>query len=36
MILALAEQVRDAGGNLIGVVLTHRRGYIPQFIYRFF
>lgn len=36
VILALAEQVRDAGGNLIGVVLTHRRGYIPQFIYRFF
>lgn len=34
--LALKTQVEDAGGRLIGVALTHRRGYIPGFIYRFF
>ncbi|MGV7240910.1 GumC family protein [Caballeronia sp. M23-90] len=30
----LKVQVQEAGGKLIGVVLTHRRTYIPSFIYR--
>lgn len=34
--LGLKTQVQDAGGHLVGLVLTHRRGYIPDFIYRFF
>ncbi|WP_322013165.1 hypothetical protein [Paraburkholderia sp. J12] len=34
--LTLKTQVQDAGGRLIGIALTHRRGYIPDFIYRFF
>lgn len=34
--LALKTQVQDAGGRLIGIALTYRRGYIPGFIYRFF
>ncbi|VVE83821.1 lipopolysaccharide biosynthesis protein [Pandoraea sputorum] len=36
VIAGLKAQVEDAGGRLIGVALTHRRGYIPSFIYRFF
>lgn len=36
VIAELKAQVEDAGGRLIGVALTHRRGYIPSFIYRFF
>lgn len=36
VIVGLKEQIQDAGGNLIGIALTHRRGYIPDFIYRFF
>ncbi|HEV3426343.1 MAG TPA: hypothetical protein VG320_00520 [Paraburkholderia sp.] len=34
--LGLKTQVQDAGGRLVGLALTHRRGYIPDFIYRFF
>ncbi len=34
--LTLRTQVQDAGGRLIGLALTHRRAYIPDFIYRFF
>ncbi|MGC7406345.1 GumC family protein [Pandoraea pneumonica] len=36
VIAGLKSQVEDAGGHLIGVALTHRRGYIPASIYRFF
>jgi uncharacterized protein involved in exopolysaccharide biosynthesis len=36
VVLGLKAQVLDAGGRLIGIALTHRRGYIPDFIYRFF
>lgn len=36
VIAGLKAQVEDAGGRLIGVALTHRRGYIPDFVYRFF
>ncbi|WP_087686238.1 MULTISPECIES: exopolysaccharide transport family protein [unclassified Pandoraea] len=36
VIAGLKSQVEDAGGHLIGVALTHRRGYIPAAIYRFF
>ncbi|WP_157685125.1 GumC family protein [Robbsia andropogonis] len=36
VILSLKEQIQDSGGRLIGVALTHRRGYIPNFVYRFF
>lgn len=36
VVLSLKEQIQDAGGHLIGVALTHRRGYIPNFVYRFF
>ncbi|CAG9258177.1 uncharacterized protein involved in exopolysaccharide biosynthesis [Paraburkholderia unamae] len=36
VVLGLKAQVLDAGGRLIGIALTHRRGYIPAFIYRFF
>ncbi|WP_174977996.1 GumC family protein [Pandoraea bronchicola] len=36
VIAELKAQVEDAGGRLIGVALTHRRGYIPSVIYRFF
>lgn len=36
VIVGLKEQIQDAGGTLIGIALTHRRGYIPDFIYRFF
>lgn len=36
VIAGLKAQVEDVGGRLIGVALTHRRGYIPSFIYRFF
>ncbi|MBB3259191.1 uncharacterized protein involved in exopolysaccharide biosynthesis [Paraburkholderia bannensis] len=34
--LGLKTQVLDAGGRLVGLALTHRRGYIPDLIYRFF
>ncbi|WP_322044741.1 hypothetical protein [Paraburkholderia sp. J67] len=34
--LSLKTQVQDAGGRLVGFALTHRRGYIPDFVYRFF
>ncbi|WP_342950728.1 hypothetical protein [Paraburkholderia sp. JHI869] len=36
VVLGLKAQLLDAGGRLIGIALTHRRGYIPNFIYRFF
>ena len=36
VVLGLKTQLLDAGGRLIGIALTHRRGYIPNFIYRFF
>jgi uncharacterized protein involved in exopolysaccharide biosynthesis len=36
VVLSLKEQIQDSGGRLIGVALTHRRGYIPNFVYRFF
>jgi uncharacterized protein involved in exopolysaccharide biosynthesis len=36
VVLGLKAQVEDAGGRLIGIALTYRRGYIPNFIYRFF
>jgi uncharacterized protein involved in exopolysaccharide biosynthesis len=36
VVLSLKAQLLDAGGRLIGIALTHRRGYIPNFIYRFF
>ncbi len=36
VVLSLKTQLLDAGGRLIGIALTHRRGYIPNFIYRFF
>ncbi|AJC20140.1 hypothetical protein RO07_06070 [Pandoraea pulmonicola] len=36
VIAGLKSQVEDAGGRLIGVALTHRRGYIPASIYRYF
>ncbi|WP_081636226.1 hypothetical protein [Pandoraea sp. SD6-2] len=36
VVAELKAQVEDAGGRLIGVALTHRRGYIPSFVYRFF
>jgi len=36
VIAGLKSQVEDAGGHLIGVALTHRRGDIPAAIYRFF
>ncbi|MCP3710156.1 hypothetical protein M3I54_24855 [Paraburkholderia sp. CNPSo 3274] len=36
VVLGLKTQLLDAGGRLIGIALTHRRGYIPNFIYRVF
>ncbi|HKR45967.1 MAG TPA: hypothetical protein VJU59_40975 [Paraburkholderia sp.] len=36
VVLGLKTQLLDAGGRLIGIALTHRRGYIPNFIYRYF
>jgi hypothetical protein len=36
ILLDLKTQVQDAGARLIGIAMTHRRGYIPQIIYRFF
>ena len=35
VVLGLKEQIQEAGGWIVGVVLTHRKSYIPAFIYRF-
>lgn len=34
--LDLKTQLEDAGANIIGMALTHRQGYIPNFVYRLF
>ena len=33
--IALKNQIVDGGGNVAGIVMTNRRSYIPNFIYRF-
>lgn len=35
VVLGLKEQIQEAGGWIVGVILTHRKSYIPAFIYRF-
>ncbi|MBO1328191.1 hypothetical protein OQ496_07570 [Acetobacter suratthaniensis] len=35
VVLGLKEQIQEAGGWIVGVVLTHRKSYIPAIIYRF-
>ncbi|MFT8675021.1 MAG: hypothetical protein ABF990_07725 [Acetobacter sp.] len=35
VVLGLKAQVQEAGGWIVGVVLTHRKSYIPAVIYRF-
>ncbi|MFT8586836.1 GumC family protein [Acetobacter papayae] len=35
VVLGLKEQIQEAGGWIVGVVLTHRKSYIPAFVYRF-
>lgn len=33
--LTLKSQVEDAGGKIVGVALTNRHSYIPEFVYQF-
>ncbi|MDR3439116.1 hypothetical protein [Telmatospirillum sp.] len=33
--LTLKSQVQDAGGLIVGIVMTNRHSYIPNFVYRF-
>jgi uncharacterized protein involved in exopolysaccharide biosynthesis/Mrp family chromosome partitioning ATPase len=35
VVQGLKDQVQEAGGWIVGVILTHRKSYIPAFIYRF-
>jgi hypothetical protein len=33
--LSMKSQVLDTGGRIVGVAMTDRHSYIPQFVYRF-
>ncbi|MBX0345066.1 hypothetical protein K2X14_09495 [Acetobacter sp. TBRC 12305] len=35
VVMGLKAQIQEAGGWIVGVVLTHRKSYIPGVIYRF-